>query len=124
VSISLFYKATCSPVALRVPQTKQIGSFETSKSKIKKKNKKKAKTQDLKVEAREIQTENRFLSVELISLWNTFPKKGGESPNPSYVFRVGLNTVVVLATCSLLGSQETRAEVVLPLLPVGSDEMS
>lgn len=37
----------------------------------------KTKNQGLEAEARVIQTENRFLSVELISLWNTFPKRGG-----------------------------------------------
>lgn len=84
VSISLFYKATCSQVVPRVFQTKQIHSFETSKGKMKKQ---KQNPQGLEAEAREIQTENRFLSVELISLWNTFPKRGGRKalilPMPS-----------------------------------------
>lgn len=49
--------------------------------------KQKQNPQGLEAEAREIQTENRFLSVELISLWNTFPKRGGRKalilPMPS-----------------------------------------
>lgn len=77
------------------------------------------KPQGLETEAREIQTGNRFLSVELISLWNTFSKRGGESPDPSYVFSGGLNAIVVLATYCLLGSQGTQGEVLLPLSPQG-----
>lgn len=41
--------------------------------------KKTKKKQGLEAEAREIKTENRFLSVELISLWNMFPKRGGKA---------------------------------------------
>jgi len=38
----------------------------------------KNKEQGLEAEARDIQTENRFLSVELISFWNKFPKGRGK----------------------------------------------
>lgn len=62
--------------------------------------------------------------MELISLWNKFLKGEGGKPNFFSVSRAVLNATLVLATYSLMGSQGTLGEVLLPLLWMGSDPIS